>query len=180
MKNFEYELIDCPECGDGRYYQMNPDCNSCGEYHCDGKNKDGSCCIASCCGNCNEGKIKSDYIIVTKPEVGLEFLNKRVIVVWENGVGELTIFRPRYFRGILAGSVKKIKIHKSIVKEICEPKEGDAIFEPSKYDDEYPEYFVYKNFHKTQYPDCLFIKVNALVIGMLSGELKEFLEWIGK
>lgn len=165
MKNFKDEVIDCPECGGGgaRSYMGNTDI------------------LGVACGYCNAtGKIKSDYLIVTDPKVAVEFLGKKgksAISAW---YGKIIINNNKItLDGVVCS--QGIKIHKSVVKEICEPKEGDAVFIINLKDDddyEYPFYTEYKQIlsvieKQTHYV----IKANALSTGLPVGELKEFCNW---
>ncbi|GEM_PF-5908225 len=165
MKNFEYEMVDCPECG-GTGLLNTPEA-SYSEFPDE--------CICDC-GKCDgKGEILSDYIIVTDPKVAVEFLGKEVHIQHHSGEGGNMGCNHEVIKSLID---KKgyIKIHKSVVKEVCEPKEGDAVFcfyAGDEMEDYYPAYLQYSKF--TDYNRV--IKANALPIGKTIGELEELIGW---
>lgn len=172
-KNFEYEKISCSECR-GNMETCNSECGfrqrygiSCFKDECPSI-KDCSVCKGT-------GKILSYYIIVTDPKVAIEFLGKKFIFVpYEIAGGRefKNCIMTAHDLDYLIREIGYFKIHKSVVKEICKPKEGDAIF--STYD-------IYEPFYLSKWEGDLniykMVKANALTTGLTVGELKTLMEW---
>ena len=109
----KYEMIDCIECGGNDYKGVSP--FNCGYPACN-KNTE----------ECNTtGKIKSDYIIIDDPVEAVLFLGKDVLFINPDNkiwVANFYIISEDGFEDESFNSADKIKVHKSIVKGICEDK----------------------------------------------------------
>jgi len=83
------------------------------------------------CSSCNgTGKIKGDYIIITNPVEAAMFLGKKVqFVNPDNDIWDGTLYAVTEdgFDDEYRNNAEKLKVHKSIVKEVCELKDGDVV-----------------------------------------------------
>jgi len=196
----KYEMINCPECGgvseedkmtivcqNGMYCES--PCENCNASPEDYYN------VLESCHKCNEGKIKSDYLIITDSVEKILFKDYEIFEprerlddgTVEKWYDDLIVFDEGLF-GIedYLFTDKPFKVHKSIVKEVCEPKEDDAIFYWKKYDgvtlhelDDFPEYFncISDLIHLViDIKDIEYIKANPLSISKTIGELRELMQ----
>lgn len=110
----KYETIDCHMCDKGLIIM--------------GRNISDTGWCKDLCSSCNgTGKIKGDFIIINDPVEAVFFIGKKVqFVNPDNDVwdGSLYGVTEDGFDDGYGNNANKLKVHKSIVKEVCEPKTG--------------------------------------------------------
>lgn len=130
MANWKYEEVTCPECGGSgirqHRYRVNQEtgdiiCADCGH-----KLVNGGFSPKSPCKHCKEGKIKTDYIIITDPVEAACFVGLKV--KYHNGIGELRHICPfGYYSDTCIQRYLHFKVRRSTVKEVCKDKRNYMI-----------------------------------------------------
>lgn len=150
----KYEMIDCPKCGGTGFRGVGKESNyNC--YNCSGKKQ-----------------IKSDYIIIDDPAEAILFLGKRVIFEGKHGEHDTDILDGDWLQDVIFSKTGWIKVHKSVVKEICTADKQYPCFNftSAALDFHLPIYDVFRE-ERTN------VAVNSLTMYKTVRELKELIDW---
>jgi len=134
---------------------------------------------------CPIGNVKTDYLIVDSADVAALFIGREIFTPkkWDDTTVYGWFSDPDYLDGMMLGfeeyllGNKPFKVHKSVVKAVCEASGINFVFwfnnRKADYYNCLPEYGI-KILMNSKY---MCIKVNALTIGETIGSLKEFIAW---